>query len=46
MLHPLYARVFLDTVWLCLLTAALSLLLGYPLALCCVPTSCGSSQRS
>ena len=32
MLHPLYARVFLDTVWLCLLTAALSLLLGYPLA--------------
>ena len=24
--------VFLDTVWLCLLTAALSLLLGYPLA--------------
>jgi putative spermidine/putrescine transport system permease protein len=32
MLHPLYARVFLDTVWLCLLTAALSLVLGYPLA--------------
>jgi putative spermidine/putrescine transport system permease protein len=32
MLHPLYARVFLDTVWLCLLTASLSLLLGYPLA--------------
>ncbi len=32
MLAPVYARVFLDTVWLCLLTAALSLLLGYPLA--------------
>src|SRR5262245_37800006 len=32
MLHPLYGRVFLDTVWLCLLTALLSLLLGYPLA--------------
>jgi putative spermidine/putrescine transport system permease protein len=32
MRHPLYARVFLDTVWLCLLTAVLSLVLGYPLA--------------
>jgi putative spermidine/putrescine transport system permease protein len=32
MAHPLYARVFVDTVWLCLLTALLSLLLGYPLA--------------
>lgn len=32
MLHPLYARVFLDTVWLCLLTAVVSLLLAYPLA--------------
>ena len=32
MLRPLYARVFLDTVWLCLLTAVVSLLLAYPLA--------------
>ena len=32
MLHPLYARVFLDTVWLCLLTALISLVLAYPLA--------------
>ena len=32
LLQPLYARVFLDTVWLCLLTAVLSLVLGYPLA--------------
>lgn len=32
MLRPLYARVFLDTVWLCLVTAVVSLLLAYPLA--------------
>jgi putative spermidine/putrescine transport system permease protein len=32
MLRPLYARVFLDTVWLCLLTAVISLVLAYPLA--------------
>jgi putative spermidine/putrescine transport system permease protein len=32
MAHPLYARVFLETVWLCLLTAVISLILGYPLA--------------
>jgi putative spermidine/putrescine transport system permease protein len=32
MTHPLYARVFLETVWLCLLTAIISLILGYPLA--------------
>ena len=32
MLHPLYARVFLDTLWLCVLTAVISLILGYPLA--------------
>ena len=29
---PLYARVFLDTVVICLLTALATLLLGYPLA--------------
>jgi putative spermidine/putrescine transport system permease protein len=39
MLHPLYARVFLDTVWLCLLTALLSLMLGYPLAYALVRSS-------
>ena len=32
MLRPVYARVFLDTVWLCLLTAMISLVLAYPLA--------------
>ena len=32
MLRPLYARVFVDTVWLCLLTALISLVLAYPLA--------------
>jgi putative spermidine/putrescine transport system permease protein len=32
MLAPVYGRVFLDTVWLCLLTAIISLVLGYPLA--------------
>src|ERR1700712_3747558 len=32
MLRPLYGRVFLDTLRLCLLTSAISLLLGYPLA--------------
>lgn len=32
MLRPLYATVFLQTVWLCALTAFFSLALGYPLA--------------
>ena len=32
LLRPLYARVFLDTVWICFLTALFTLLLGYPLA--------------
>ena len=33
MLHPLYAKVFFDTVWLCLLTSQRSAcVLGYPLA--------------
>jgi putative spermidine/putrescine transport system permease protein len=31
-LKPLYARVFLDTVWICFLTASSTLLVGYPLA--------------
>jgi putative spermidine/putrescine transport system permease protein len=32
LLKPLYARVFLDTVWICALTAAATLVIGYPLA--------------
>jgi putative spermidine/putrescine transport system permease protein len=32
LLKPLYARVFVDTVWICFLTAFFSLLVGYPLA--------------
>lgn len=36
MLKPLYAGVFYDTVKICLLTAVLALLAGYPLALALV----------
>src|SRR5437763_10421233 len=32
LLKPLYARVFLETVWICALTAVTTLLIGYPLA--------------
>jgi len=32
LLKPLYARVFLDTVWICFLTAACTLLVAYPIA--------------
>src|ERR1700739_1645173 len=32
LLRPLYARVFLDTVSICALTAVATLLVGYPLA--------------
>jgi putative spermidine/putrescine transport system permease protein len=32
LLKPLYARVFLDTVWISLLTAGLTLLVAYPVA--------------
>jgi putative spermidine/putrescine transport system permease protein len=32
LLKPLYARVFLDTVWICFVTAFVTLLVGYPLA--------------
>ena len=39
MLRPLYARVFLDTVGLCLLTALISLVLAYPLAYALVRSS-------
>jgi putative spermidine/putrescine transport system permease protein len=32
LLKPLYARVFLETVWICLLTAIATLIAGYPVA--------------
>src|SRR5262249_11583629 len=32
LLKPLYARVFLDTVWICFLTALSTLLVAYPIA--------------
>src|SRR4249920_1487442 len=32
LLKPLYARVFLDTVWICFLTSFFTLVIGYPLA--------------
>jgi putative spermidine/putrescine transport system permease protein len=32
LLKPLYARVFLNTVWICFLTAFFTLLVSYPLA--------------
>jgi putative spermidine/putrescine transport system permease protein len=38
MLHPIYGRVFLDTIWICTLTAVISLVLGYPLAYVLVHT--------
>jgi putative spermidine/putrescine transport system permease protein len=31
-MKPLYARVFLDTLWICVLTAFVTLIVGYPLA--------------
>ena len=38
LLKPLYARVFLDTVTICFLTAASTLIVGYPLAYALVRT--------
>ena len=32
LMKPLYARVFLDTIWICFLTAFFTLVVGYPLA--------------
>jgi putative spermidine/putrescine transport system permease protein len=32
LLKPLYARVFVGTVWICFLTAVITLVVGYPLA--------------
>jgi putative spermidine/putrescine transport system permease protein len=36
---PLYARVFVDTVWICFLTAFFTLIIGYPLAYALVHAS-------
>lgn len=38
LLKPLYAKVFLDTVWICFLTAISTLVVGYPLAYALVRT--------
>lgn len=38
LMKPLYARVFLDTVWICFLTAFFTLIVGYPLAYALVRT--------
>lgn len=38
MLRPLYANVFLNTLWICLLTAFVTLIAGYPLAYALVRT--------
>ena len=46
LLQPLYARVFLDTVWLCLLTAFFSLIARLSARLCAgarAATSCVKS---
>jgi putative spermidine/putrescine transport system permease protein len=32
LLKPLYGRVFLDTVWICFITAVCTLVIGYPVA--------------
>jgi putative spermidine/putrescine transport system permease protein len=32
LLRPLYGRVFLDTVWICFITAVCTLVIGYPVA--------------
>jgi putative spermidine/putrescine transport system permease protein len=32
LLKPLYARVFIDTVWICFLTATCTLIVAYPIA--------------
>ncbi len=38
LMKPLYAQVFLDTAWICFLTAFYTLILGYPLAYALVHT--------
>jgi putative spermidine/putrescine transport system permease protein len=39
LLKPLYARIFLDTVWICTITAICTLVLGYPIAYALVRTT-------
>jgi putative spermidine/putrescine transport system permease protein len=39
LLKPLYAQVFLNTVWICFLTAISTLIAGYPLAYALVHTN-------
>lgn len=39
LLKPLYAQVFLNTVWICFLTAITTLIVGYPLAYALVRTN-------
>jgi putative spermidine/putrescine transport system permease protein len=38
LMKPLYARVFLDTIWICAVTALCTLVLGYPIAYALVRT--------
>ena len=38
LLKPLYALVFINTIWICFLTAASTLIIGYPLAYALVHT--------
>ncbi len=48
MLQPLYAGILAIPCWLCLLTAVISLVLGYPLAYALVRSSnmCAASPSS
>jgi putative spermidine/putrescine transport system permease protein len=39
LMKPLYARVFLDTLWICAITASCTLVVGYPIAYALVRTS-------
>jgi putative spermidine/putrescine transport system permease protein len=38
LMRPLYARVFLDTLWICVITAFCTLVVGYPVAYALVRT--------
>ena len=38
LMKPLYARVFLDTLWICAITASCTLVVGYPIAYALVRT--------
>jgi putative spermidine/putrescine transport system permease protein len=46
LLQPLYARVFLDTVWICFVTAMCTLMLGYPVAYALVRTRHGAAKAA